>query len=356
MFKNQPALLSLRGHFHLENKLAVYDPTLPPDYPMEAFPITDERAILVRSQNTVLMDLPSQETLWSISCPALEAALDVERNRLALGAKGWVYLWDLQSGSLIQTLPLGDDIPTALAFDPQGLFLAIAPYANDIHLWRLGEGWSVQSLFSEEYAVYNDCASYKSIAFSPDGQFLADGNFEAGEVWLWQIPDGQLVQQMKPTGGRIQGLAFSPDGQLLVCGEGGGRPIDREMRVWSMQTRQIVQGFLQEDWYPTFRADGKFLASTGPERAWQGSFARLITLWDVATRKKVQQFPAHTVCYPPMSRQKSVKNKSELSLMKRLTKLMLDNTPVQVFDMPKIDANVLDCRTGNSPSIRSQPD
>lgn len=238
--KHHPASLDLRGHFHLESEPAAHDPTVPPDYPMNVFPITDEQAILVRAHMTVLIDLPNQETLWSITCPALEAALDVGRNRLALGAKGWVYIWDLQSGSLTHTFALGGDIPTALAFHPQGLFLAVAPYADDIQLWRLSDGQLVQSLSSEEYAVYNDCASYKSVAFSPDGQFLADGNFEAGAVWLWHMPSGEFVQQLLPEEGRVQGLAFSPDSQLLVCGEGGGHPNDREMRVWNMRTRQAV--------------------------------------------------------------------------------------------------------------------
>lgn len=124
--KSHPASLDLRGHFHLEPGLSVPDPTWPPEYPMDAFPITDEQAILVRAQRTSLIDIASEETHWTITCPALEAALDSERSRLALGAKGQICLWDLRSGSLLQILPLPlrDDIPTALAFHPQGEFLA----------------------------------------------------------------------------------------------------------------------------------------------------------------------------------------------------------------------------------------
>lgn len=275
-----PALLNLRGHFHLEPGLSVHDTTWPPDYPMEVFPITDELAILVRFQNTSLIDLPSGEVRWTITCPALEAALDVERNMLALGAKRRVYLWDLQSGSLIQTFPLGDDddIATCLAFHPQGLFLAVALYYDTIQLWRLMDGQRVQTLSPEEYSAY------KSLAFSPDGQFLASGNFEAGEVWLWRIPDGQLVQQMEPSAGRVQGLAFSPDGQLLVCGEGGGDKKDREMRVWDMQTRHAVQSFTRNDWCPAFSADGKLLASGDTS---------FIAIWEVTTRKSIRFIPAH---------------------------------------------------------------
>ncbi len=278
--KPHPALLGLRGHFHLAPDLSVHNPTWPPDYPMEVFPVTDEQAILVRAQSTSLIDLPSGEIRWTITCPALEAALDVKRNRLALGAKGRVYLWDLQSGSLIQTFPLGDDddIATCLAFHPQGLFLAVALYYETIQLWRLTDGQLVQTLSPEEWSAY------KSLAFSPDGQFLASGNFEAGEVWLWQIPDGQLVQQMEPSAGRVQGLAFSPDGQLLVCGEAGGGNRDTEMRVWDMQTRRAAQSFPRGDWCPAFSLDGKLLAA--------GDLS-FIGIWDVATRNSIRFIPAH---------------------------------------------------------------
>lgn len=274
------ALLDLRGHFYLEPGLSVPDSTWPPDYPMEVFPITDEQAILVRSQRTSLIGLPGREVLWTITCPALEADLDVEQNRLALGAKGRVYLWDLRSGSLIQILSLGDDddIATCLAFHPQGLFLAVALYYETIQLWRLTDGQLVQRLSPEEWSAY------KSLAFSPDGQFLASGNFEAGEVWLWQLPDGQLVQQMEPSGGRVKGLAFSPDGRLLVCGEIGGHRNDTEMRVWDMQTRHAVQSFGSNHWCPTFSSDGKLLASGN---------LYCITIWDVSTRKGIRSLPGH---------------------------------------------------------------
>lgn len=279
--EHHPALLDLRGHFHLEPGLAVDDPTWSADRPMEVFPITDEQAILVRAQSTSLIDLPGGEIRWTITCPALEAALDMERNILALGARGRVYLWDLRSGALVQTFSLGDDedIVTCLGFHPHGSFLAVGLYYGTIQLWRLTDGQLVRALSPEEWSCY------KSIAFSPDGQFLASGNFESGKVWLWQIPDGQLVQEMKPSDGRVEGLAFSPDGQLLVCGNAGGHGDGTEqMRVWDMQTKEAAEGFPRKDFHPAFSPDGKLLAA--------GDLS-FIGIWDVATRKSIRFMSAH---------------------------------------------------------------
>jgi WD40 repeat protein len=154
----------------------------------------------------------------------------------------------------------------------------VAPYQETLQLWRLSDGQQIATLFTED----DDYAAYKSLAFSPDGRFLATGKFEAGEVWLWQVSQPQLLQQLEPSGGRVQGLAFSPDGHLLVCGKGGGSLRDKEMRVWDMHTRKATQGFLKKNWYPTFSPDGKLLASVD---------THFFTLWDVATRRELRRFP-----------------------------------------------------------------
>ncbi|WP_374228912.1 WD40 repeat domain-containing protein [Ktedonobacter sp. SOSP1-52] len=57
------------------------------------------------------------------------------------------------------------------------------------------------------------------------------------------------------------------------------------MRVWNMHTREATQSFLKKDRLSTFRPDGKLLASGDLHG---------ITIWDIATRTKIRQFPVHT--------------------------------------------------------------
>ncbi|HLG62699.1 MAG TPA: hypothetical protein VKY19_12240 [Ktedonosporobacter sp.] len=98
----------------------MHEQGLLPDSIRNIFPITDEHVILATSQSTFLINGPSQEVLWTIFCPAHEAAFDLEQERLALATQGRIFLWDLTSGLLLQTLNFGNDVPTALAFHPQG--------------------------------------------------------------------------------------------------------------------------------------------------------------------------------------------------------------------------------------------
>ena len=290
--KNHPALLNLRGHFHVGSDQSRPGQALLPDSITNIFPITDEYVILVTSQSSSLINVPSQAVLWSIACPTYEAALDNDCGTLALAAQGGVFLWNLQSGLLKGTLNLGDDIPTALAFCPHGSLLAVALFSGGIQLWSMADGHLLHTLMPEG----EDYAAYKSLAFSPDGQLLATGNFEAGEVWLWHVLDGQLVQQMEeaPQGRRVNGLAFSPDGKLLVCGEGGGLGNDLSMRTWEMDRGHVGKGFPRTAWKPVFRSDGKMLASVGRVAHWQkGNVAHAIIIWDVTTRSEIRQFSVH---------------------------------------------------------------
>lgn len=289
--RHHPTLLDLRGHFHFGQRQTLGEQGLLPDSIRNIFPITDEYIILVTSQSAFLINGPNQEVLWTIFCPAREAAFDPRQERLALAVQRKIFVWDLTSGSLVQTLNLGDDVPTALAFHPQGSLLAVAPFATGVQIWRIADGQQLHAFAPDD----EDYAATKSLAFSPDGQLLVTGNFESSQVWLWQLPDGKFEQEVdeQSQGGRVDGFAFSPDGQLLVCGEGGGRQ-GLFMRVWDMRTRQPAQGFLRKAWKPVFSSDGTLLAATGLGPEWRkGRSSRPIIVWDVATRKEIQQLIGH---------------------------------------------------------------
>jgi WD40 repeat protein len=197
------------------------------------------------------------------------------------------FVWDLRTGQLVLVLDTRDDTATDMAFSPSGATLAVALYEDGVQLWRLADGVLLHTLRGEDEGY----AASKSIALSPDGQLLAAGNFEAEDVWLWRVADGQLVRKMDehPRAGRVLGLAFSPDGRLLVCGDGGGEKDVTLMRVWDVSTGRAVAGFPRKEWMPVFSSDGLLLASariargTGP-----------ISIWDVAARTEVQQLLGHT--------------------------------------------------------------
>ena len=77
-----------------------------------------------------------------------------------------------------------------------------------------------------------------ALAFSPDGQWLASGDYNnrsRGRIRLWQTDRQgrfQQVQELEHSGSDISALAFSPDGQRLASGEHNLMSLEGRVRLW----------------------------------------------------------------------------------------------------------------------------
>ena len=82
----------------------------------------------------------------------------------------------------------------SLAVSPDGQTLATASFEDDtIKLWRTSDGAFLRTLAGHYAGIF-------SVAFSPDGQFLAAGGeqaFGSGQstVLLWIVANGTIVRQ-----------------------------------------------------------------------------------------------------------------------------------------------------------------
>jgi WD40 repeat protein len=122
-------------------------------------------------------------------------------------------------------------------------------------------------------------AASRSIAFSPDGDFLAMA--DGGQVRIWNPTNHQIIIDLDAKTSFVRAVAFSPDGKWLATG--GGKqdddPSNFIIRLWDTTTWKEHQNFGDQT-SPirnlVFSPDGSILASENQDGAY---------LWDMSTSK-----------------------------------------------------------------------
>jgi WD40 repeat protein len=121
---------------------------------------------------------------------------------------GAVCVWDIPSKDKLFTLDTG---VYAVAFDPQGKYLAGGGFDEAVYLWDVETRETVFILGGHQGKIH-------TVAFNPDGSYLLSGG-EDGTIRVWDVLSGRFLVA-REFDSPIQSLAFSPDGSSLFCGNG----------------------------------------------------------------------------------------------------------------------------------------
>jgi WD40 repeat protein len=125
---------------------------------------------------------------------------------------------------------------TAVAFSPNGKWLAVGTYSHEIAVWSTATWTRVegQSEFIPSGALYGATggksgagryidappmadSAVNAVAFSPDSNRLAYGTAD-GNIYLWSVTAQLPVSTVSVHTGGVLALAFSPDGNCLASG------------------------------------------------------------------------------------------------------------------------------------------
>jgi WD40 repeat protein len=152
---------------------------------------------------------------------------------------------------------------TAVAYSPNGRWLASAGYYSPVVIWDM-------TLRQIDTILEKSPATTLSLAFSPDGANLAAADID-GTVRIWNTGSWSLAKIVQAHSLGVRSLAFSPDGNLLATVGG-----DQTVRLWQTATwhpRSVLQ--LHDDTvrYVAFSPDGHKVAV-----ACRGGTVRI---WDV---------------------------------------------------------------------------
>jgi WD40 repeat protein len=164
----------------------------------------------------------------------------------------------------------------SVAFSPDGQWLASGSEDNTMRLWEVETGQQVRTFAGHASSVY-------SVAFSPDGRLLASGSADH-TVRLWEVDTGRQVRTLEGHTESVYSVAFSPDRRLLASGSW-----DNTVRLWEVETgRQVrtLEGHTGSVHSVAFSPDGRLLVS--------GSADNTMRLWEVETGRETRILEGHT--------------------------------------------------------------
>lgn len=140
-------------------------------------------------------------------------------------ADGVVELHREADASLLKTVVGRPERVTAVAFSPDGRWLAAAYQQGMVAIWPVNADAAPQWLQGPGGAP-------ALLRWAPDSQHLA-GAFLGARTRVWRWPETTVVADFSPRDA-TKALAFSPDGQRLAIGQQG------HAKLWDLTRREFV--------------------------------------------------------------------------------------------------------------------
>ncbi|WP_344890914.1 caspase, EACC1-associated type [Actinomadura meridiana] len=161
-----------------------------------------------------------------------DLAVASDGRRLASATDQGTWIWDVREGQPEPT-ETGLNGAGSVAFSPDGQWLAFGRY-DAVHIWDSRVGAELLALPHSGYI--------SGLVFSADGTRLATAD-HTGTARIWDTATGSEILTITHSD-RVNAVALSPDGTLLTT---GGR--DRSARIWDTTTGNNILTVVHE-WDP----------------------------------------------------------------------------------------------------------
>jgi WD40 repeat protein len=173
--------------------------------------------------------------------------------------------WDATTGMVLRR-QMGPDRIYSVAYSPDGKWVA-AGCPRGARIWSADTG-------DERQVLRQPAPHVADVAFSPDSRTLATAG--GNTVGLWHVETGASRQTLTGPSDQLDAVAISPDGAIVAA---GGQ--DRAVWLWDARTGKTL-GSLEGHTAPVtelaFAPDGRLISSSadGSVRFWSPVEKRLL--------------------------------------------------------------------------------
>src|SRR5215203_5663885 len=196
-------------------------------------------------------------------------------------AAGAVTIWDLQSGRDLRTIGPPTDylVIQSFAVSPDGSSIALGGDSNpnDVGGASAARAWDTST--GEELRRIGHRRTVNEVAFSPDGEYLATGDW--GGITKIVDLSGRVVRELSRWEDfNFSDVAFSSDGRLVATAEFDNRGRER-VEVWDWARSDVLLTIDAEGPWPQveFDPNGPRVVLSGPDG--------LAEVWDVESGERV---------------------------------------------------------------------